>query len=213
MSRSNSSPAGKSYATPTEDLLPGIDHPWMISAEAVPATARSQMRTVDPLHRVGAPRQEETDPCFLVASADFVLRELEIAAREMAGGEATHTRFGFFETRNDATGEGGIIVRKLLSPGRYSRPLAELLGPSGRFTEETRNLANWLARNAEEGRLEIIVYEEREQKRPRPAVFAAVGNAEVPDRVQLLARLLVTPFEISQWTVPAIENPDSVKGA
>lgn len=213
MSRFNCSPAAKPHANPTEDLLPDIDHPWMISADAVPPRARSEMRTVDPLHRVGAPRQGETDPCFLVASADFLLGELEIAAREMAGGEATHTRFGFFEARNDATGELGIIVRKLLPPGRYSKPLAEVLSPSGRFTEETRFLTNRLAWNAARGRLEIAVCEELDQKRPRPAAFAAIENAEVPGTLHLLARLLVTPFEISQWTVPAIENPNSVKGA
>lgn len=213
MSRFNCNPAAKPHAAPTEDLLPNIDHPWRISTEAVPPTTRCEMRTVDPVHRVGAPRQEETDPCFLVASADVVFGDLEIAAREMAGGESTHTRFGYFETRNNATGELGIIVRKLLSPGRYSRPLAEVLGPSGRFTEETRILANWLAWNAAEGRLEIAVCEEREQKRPRPAAFAAIANAEVPGTLHLLARLLLTPFEISQWTVPAIENPDSVEGA
>jgi hypothetical protein len=188
-----------------DDPLRELPRTWVVPDTAVPSKIRSEMHTVDPLHRVGAPREDEADPRYLAVRARAVVAQLELAAREKAGGETTLTCLAFCETRNDVTGEWGVIVRKLLSPGCYSRALAELLWTAGEMTPDACDQADWLGWSAANRQLEIIVYAERDQKRSRPAAFAVTRDADRPSAFVFLARLLVTPFEISQWTDLTVE--------
>ena len=213
MSRSDRGPAEETCAAPAEDLLPEVPWPWLVWMTAVPAKARSAMRTVDPVNRPGPLLAEETNTPFLVARASNVLGQLELAAKERAVTEMDITRLGFSETRNGATGEWAIIVREQLSPGRYSRPLAELLSTGGELTEGAREQANCLGWSAANRRLEIVLFKEFDEKFIRATAFAAVRTAGRPQTVsfRLLARILVTPFEISQWADPFVETKvDSV---
>lgn len=207
MSRSNSRPSGKPGTASSEALFPAIGCPWLVSMAAVPAKTRSAMRTVDPEPRVGAARAEETDSRFLLARAGEVVEKLECAAKEKPDDETTVTRLLFSETRNETTGEWGIVVRELLSPGRFSRPLAELLPTDGELTDAVKDQGNRLGWNAANRTLEIVVFKEHAEKDPRPAAFAAVRIAGRPKTVtfHILARLLVTPFEVNQWTDPFLE--------
>ncbi|MEO8348024.1 MAG: hypothetical protein ABI610_03855 [Acidobacteriota bacterium] len=180
--------------------FPGISCPWIHMLEPMPPEIHSDLRTVDP---EPATRAAETiDEYLMLQRAGATVEQLHAAAAQKQIDAAHKSCFGFFETRNEITGESGIIVRRMLAPGRISRALAEVLAPSGVLTTETGSEAHRLGWNAARGRLLIVVYED-----PRPAVFAAIPGPESSEllRFSLLARLLVTDFEICQWSLPLDE--------
>lgn len=212
MSRSNRIKHGVRTQTPSGDFLPQVSYTWTVVLKAVPPEVHSGMRTADPANgadstRPGADstRPGETDSLFLIEGTGAVFEQIEEATREIIDAGSRLTGLAFHEGRNRITGEAGIIVRRLLSPGRYSHALAELLAPSGELTTETRNEANRFGWNAARRQLQILVYEDFGVKTPRPAAFAVIPDPENSEKLWLLARLLVTPFEISQWSDPLAE--------
>ena len=163
------------------------------------------MRTVDPAPGVGASRLEDFEPRYLVERAAAVIQQMELAWSEQISSEDSRCRLGLGETPNCVTGERGINVRRLLESGRYSDPLAELLVPAGEFENFGKDAFSGSA-DLSKRRIRIVVYTREGETNARPAVFAVVVDDENPDQFWLLARLLVTPFEISQWWDPDVET-------
>lgn len=199
MSRSDRAPGGNEAASTPESPHPGVSHPFFVSSHPVPAVVRSDMRTVDPVTRIGAARKEEATSSFLVGRAASIIDELERATREKSF-RGRGSRLFFHEAHNEVTGQTGIIVHKALGPGLYTPPLAELLVSTPELNEDARGAADRLGACAARRDLRIFVYEDAEESFPRPAVFAAIKRPDEPGTSRLLARLLVTPFEASQWS-------------
>ncbi len=187
-----------------EDELAEVSRRWMIRRLSVPPEIRSGMRTVDQVRRAVARREGAFQSRRLIERGGQILDELELAVRERPPGMGDATGPGFAEARNAISGESGLIARRWLAPGVHSRPLGELL-------LLPKDLGNWkdsamkLMLNASSGRLQVYLCEGRGEASPRPVAFAAVKNAKRADSVFLHARLLVTPFEVEQWSDPWVE--------
>ena len=84
--------------------------------------------------------------------------------------------------------------------------------PAGEFEKYGKDRVPTARRDLSERRVRIVVYRGEGEPSARPAVFAVVVDDEDPEQFWLLARLLVTPFEISQWWDPTVETqPETVQ--
>jgi hypothetical protein len=183
---------------------PEVPYPVLVMFDGPPPSVRRDMRTVDPVH----PLKGESDSPFLIEGAAGILDQLSLASEEKGKGQGNPTRLAFIsDSVNSVTGSYGIIVRRSLAGGRFSRPLAELIAPSGEYDDQAKNEANRLGWSAAHRRLIVLVHRELREPHPRPAAFAVVRDDEAEDTYLYVARLLITPFEVSQWLDPEFDTP------
>jgi hypothetical protein len=163
------------------------------------------MRTIH--RRTGRDASSEAESLTrdaLLDRAAWAIRQIERAAAD----ELSYASSGlaFFPSKNKISGGSGIIVRRWMAHGVYSRPLAELLAPSGNPDDGVKRSADRLTGAAVRGLLSIFVNDDAEAADPYPVAFAAFERDPKSDgKVWLLARLLVTQFELEQWNDPLIE--------
>ena len=155
----------------------------MVRVGRAPESLSGGMRTVDPGPGVGASRLEDFEPRYLVERAAAVIQQMELAWDQEISSEDSRCRLGFGETPNCLTGEPGIIVRRLLEPGRYSGPLAELLVPAGEFENLGKDVYELLGWSLSKRRVRIVVYGGEGETPVRPAVFAVVVDEEDTETV------------------------------
>ena len=191
---------------------PEVPYPTFVLFGPPPESVRRDMRTVDPIEGAEEARKEQIDSAFLIERAAGVLDQFAQASEEKRGGQGSPTRLAFIsDSRNRVTGDYGIIVRRSLSGGRFSRPLAELIATNGDYNAQAKNEATRLGWSAANRRLVILVHRELREVNPRPAAFAVVREDESQDSYLYVARILATPFEVSQWSDPELESAaDSV---
>jgi hypothetical protein len=182
---------------------PEVPYPWLIAFDPISASLRRDMRTVDPSPRPG-PRTPEQESAYLIESAARVLDQITQAAQGFNG----RTSLGFVhDSLNGVTGSYGVVIRRLISRGKWSAPLAELIVGGGPEDEaNAQNEAKRLGWNAANRRLEMLVHTEPKEPNPRPAVFAVVRDEEDRERYLYLARLLVGPYEVTQWADSGLEQ-------
>ncbi len=186
------------------DLIPRIPYPILALFLPIPEGLRGGMRTIDP---IALPYDERGIPALeMLRRSVSVVREIERAAQDRADPKTKESCLAFPEAENELTGAIGLLVSRRFADGSYSRPLAELL-TSDCDSPQSRSVGNLLGRTAEEGKLVLVAYQQPDDG-PQRAVFACIeqeSNDETIARV-LLARLLVTPFEIAQWPDPMVEE-------
>jgi hypothetical protein len=185
--------------------VPDVPYPWYVSPDPVSPLKQSGMRTILPTRKGGDAGVSPIARRLLIERAAEVVAELERAAWETMPGGGTATALAFVGTRNSVTAERGIVVRRWLGGSVYSRPLAELLAPSGDLDDRARDSADLLCAAASNGRLKIFVNQEGGKTNPGPVAFAAIDLADKPDSIRLLARLLVDSLEVEQWADPLVE--------
>jgi hypothetical protein len=194
-----------SPVAPQGKPFPEVPYPWIVRAGSSPESLRDGMRTIDAEPGTGANRPEELEAPYLVECAASVIEQMEVGWDEEISSEDSRCRLGFGETPNCFTGEPGIVVRTLVAPGRYSQPLAELLVPAGELEKHGREAFKRLGWNLSKRRIRIVVYRGEGEPEARPAAFAVIADEEDANQFWLLARLLVTPFEVGQWWDPSVE--------
>lgn len=183
---------------------PEVPYPVLVIFGVPPPGVRRHMRTMGPTNAGRA----EIDSGFLIEGAAGVLDQIAMAAEDKSDGPGSPTRLAFIsDSRNRISGDYGIIVRRSLSGGRFSRPLAELIAPGGEYNDQAKNEANRLGWSAANRRLIILVQRELREAHPRPAAFAVVRDEEDEDQYLYLARLLVSPWEAAQWSDPEFDAP------
>jgi len=208
MSRSDRDEAVEPAVATTHrgDPFPEVPYPWSVRAGSPPSNVSGGMRTIDPAPGIGANRLEDFEPRYLVARAAAIIQQMELGWGEAISSEDDRFRLGYGKTPNCVTGEPGIFVCRLVAPGLYSEPLAELLVPAGEFEKYGTAAFARLGMDLAKRRLQIVVYRGEGETSARPVVFAVAVDDENPDQFWLRARLLVTPFEISQWWDPTVET-------
>jgi hypothetical protein len=196
--------------SPTPAALAGCGEP--------PRAVWRDMGTVDPLWR---PRWDpEPRPEEMVRQAQPTALEICRAAQESLSSAADcrrrasmSSRLALMLSRNVVTGSYGVTVHRRTGPYSYSRPLAELLKPAAELKDRTAALdaLGWAASSS---RLALVPAVGRGAR----AVFAVMKDEKKGDMAActFLARLLATPFEISQWAMvpplpPHLEREEEVE--
>jgi hypothetical protein len=204
MRNSHRNPNEEAPAVRGPDSYPDVPYPCGVSREPVTPGVRKGMWTVDPEPEPSADRAEGVLAALILGAAGIV-EQLERGEADRIDPEGDVTALGVSRETNRLTGKGGVIVRRLLPGQRYSRPLAEVLSDTGELDDSSRNHFNWLGRGAGNRALEIWVHDDRRSPGSHPAAFAIVRQEEDDNRFWYLARLLVTPQEIAQWSNRDVE--------
>lgn len=184
--------------------VPDVDRTWFVDGEAMTPVESRGHRTVDAPRTYPAGRLELR---HLIRCAADILDAIERASETPLPGAARRSRLAFGVARNTTTGDLGLVVRRWLGRDRYSPPLAELLTHPGRVVEEARDFAHGFARHARNEALEICVHTRRDETDHHPVVMTGYyEDADEEPAFYLLARLLVTPYEVGQWSDELIET-------
>ncbi len=169
----------------------------------VPPGVANHMRTLE--------SSPEPGPGGLIDAADFaqraaeVLAEIEDALYDDLGVDDNVTALGISEERNTVTGGRSLILRRLMRRGRYSAPLAEIFTESGRLDLRAKQRFHAFRSDAYQYGLDLWMHELLVGERLVYMAFAVASEGEDSDTFWYLARLLVTPFEIGQWSDPFLE--------
>jgi hypothetical protein len=175
----------------------------------IPDDVHNDMRTIDPIALSDGER--DLAAMEMLRRSVPVVQEIERAAQGCYDPATKETCLAFVEAQNELTGAWARLVCRRSADGSYSRPLAELLARDPDWTPETRDTANALGRTAGDGKLLLVAYKERDES-PHRAVFACVGTETDNEHLAwtFLARLLVTPFEIAQWSDPMTKPAERI---
>jgi hypothetical protein len=191
---------------PLVDRSERLNPAYTVDSGRIPETLRRWMRTSD-LAPEDLPAASAVLRDVLRRAAE-VLQEIEDGRFDIVDRVANLTGLCKSEVPNLVTGQKGIIVRRSFSldRGRYSRPLAEVL-TGGRNREQAEKVFDWLQHGAARRRLEIYVHDDRGAAAPDLAAYAIYRKNDTDQRFWYLARLLIAPSEIAQWTDPFVEAP------
>ena len=185
-----------------DDLDPDVDRPWDFSDGPLGPNVSRAMRTVDPVRPTD---RDSSELEYLIERADWILDEIETAARARPFRMGRVTGLAFTNSRNAITGKRATIVRRWFRNDGYSSPFAELLAYPESPIHEVRASADAFTRNAANGFLEIAVKDRPEKGHPDPLLFAVISFEEDPEHCYFLARLLVRPREAAQWADALVE--------
>lgn len=184
--------------------FPEVPSPWNTLIMPVPADVRSATRTIDPPASPGAPAKEHYNPASYVEGAAGSLEQLELAAQMPRPEGSTSLSVG--EDVNIITGEFGVTLRRALQGGQLSCALAEIVCDSGRFDTAVHRFCDDVTWAAANRCLEILIHVESREKDARRVAFAITRKSGKPDSFIYLARLLLTSFDVAQWTDAELES-------
>ena len=109
--------------------------------------------------------------------------------------------------RSIVTGTRGFIVRRSFPSdrGRYTAAIAEILVTGD--DQDAWNRFALLREAAARGRLEAVIHDDRGSFQPDLKAFAVYREQPQDEHFWYVARLLLAPSEIIQWTNPFLEAP------
>jgi hypothetical protein len=158
-----------------------------------------EIRTVDP--SPVPPDEHKRAVMELLESAAPVALELERAARERGAAGSRESRLAFVETTNSMTGQQAVIVFRATGSGELSLPLAELPTPGGEWSDEVAGFEQEVGRAVEDGALGLVGYRKGRGGMRSVYLTSRIESGEdARIRFTFYARLLVTAFEIAQWS-------------
>ena len=172
-------------------------HSLTIDFRPIPPNVAAHMRTLE-----CPPASEAVAPVNVAAfarRATEIIKEIEEAHCDDLGLEDGTTALGVGEGRNTVTGAHGLILRRLMRRGRYSRPLGEIFSPTGLLDDLGKNNFDTFREFTYRHGLELWIHEVQSRERRGYIAFAIFRETEKSTRFCYCARLLVTPFEVAQW--------------
>jgi hypothetical protein len=178
---------------------------YMLLWTAMPDAIRRDMRTRSDAAGAEAPSVED-----VMRGAGKAVEQL-IRARRTVDPISGHRMLGVGATTNRVTGRTGLILRRRMPGGRYSPGLAEHLAPSGTLDDDAKGSFDQIAAALSKGPVDVLVHDERESG-GWLTTFAVLRQDGEPGRMWYLARLLVTPFEIEQWSDALMESVGDAAG-
>jgi hypothetical protein len=169
---------------------------FIVHFDPIPSALARDTRTLSrPPH--GAPR--EVDGRDIGRLALGVVDEIADAVADDMGRDDGISALGVTEETNTITGAPALILRRLRRDGCYSAPLGELVSPTGRLDDDNRERFDAFRALADHDGLRAWIHRAEVGREVHYLPFAVSRQRGEASRMVYLARLLVTPFEVSQW--------------
>lgn len=176
----------------------------VVDVRPIPPGVAKDMRTLE-----SPPTKGSTGTLAATAlyeQATRVLDELEDALYDVLDEDGDVTALGVSEERNAVTGARGLILRRLIHRGRYSKPLAEIFSESGRLDLQGKQRFHLVRDFAYRYHLEVWIHEAVVGDGFVYTAYAIAREEEDSEEFLYLARLIVAPFEIDQWRSTFLET-------
>ena len=183
----------------------GSGHDIIVGFQPIPPALEKIMRTVDRLPKESPAEAPEITE--YTGRAARVLAEIRAALDDHEGFDAGQSALGVCEERNSVTGAHALTLRRLLRNGQYSAPLGETFTESGRLDPAGIENFDRFRYAADRFGLKLFIHQSDDGGRAVYRAFVVASENQSSTTFWFLARLLVIPFEVGQWSPIHADGP------